>query len=134
MFILFQSVVTLIDVALSARPWRFCHVYIPLTYGFVYVAFQLIYILGFNGRDPWDHDWIYPILDWKHDPGVAVGWVFGVLVMLVFVYGLLCLLGFARDKLWEKWRGTSSKETVILGVENPLYVEDSTKRYDTMQQ
>ena len=89
--------------------------------------------MGFNGKDPYGNDWIYPILDWKHDPGIAVGWVFGVLIMLVLSYGFLCLLVFARDKLWEKLTGTSQKETARLTVENPLYVENSTRRYDTMQ-
>jgi hypothetical protein len=123
----------LIDVPLSARPWRFCHLHVPLTYGFIYVAFQLIYILGFDGKDAYGNDYIYTILDWKHAPGIAVGWVFGILVMLVFSYGFLCLLVFARDKLWEKWAGTFQKETARLTVENPSYKENSTKNYDTMQ-
>merc|ERR1712113_331548 len=60
---LVQTIVTLIDVPVSSRPWRYAHLYLSLIYGFVYVAFQLIYILGFDGTDGAGNDWIYPILD-----------------------------------------------------------------------
>ena len=90
--------------------------------------------MGFDGTDSGGNDWIYPILDWKNDPGKAVGWVVAVLVMLVISYGFLCLLVFARDKLWEKLFGNYQKETTRLTVQNRIDVENSTRRYDTMQQ
>ena len=130
----FQTVITSIDVPLSSRPWRYAHIYLAAIYGFAYVGFQLIYILGFDGKDAGGNDWIYPILDWKNEPAKAVGWVVAVLVMLVISYGFLCLLVFARDKLWEKLFGNYQKETTRLTVQNRIDVENSTRHYDTMQQ
>ena len=100
----------------------------------IYVVFQLVYILGFDGQDSQGNDWIYPILDWKNNPGEATGWVVGVIIMLVFTTGILCLIAFIRDLLWEKLIGHSQKETVRLNLENPSNSHNSSKNYDTMQQ
>ena len=115
---IFQTVISLIDVPVSSRPWRYSHVYISFIYGFLYIAFQLIYILVLNGEDASGNPWIYPILDWKNDPGKAVGWVVLVMVILVFAHGFLCLLAFSRDWVWKKWFCNNEKELHSLDVEN----------------
>ena len=132
-FIYFQTVITLIDVPLSSRPWRYSHIYLAFIYGFAYVGFQLIYILGFDGQDSNGNDWIYPILDWKNEPGKAVGWTVATLVLCVFSYAGLCLLAWARDKLWEKLIGPPRKENRILGVDNPSFSQNTARNYDTIQ-
>ena len=118
--------ITVIDVSVSSRPWRYAHIYISLIYGNTYVAFQLIYILGFNGTDANGNDYIYPVLDWKNDPGTAVIWVVLVLVVLFFAQGFLCLLAFARDKLWEQFLGKSPNKVAALEL-------TSVKSYDSMK-
>ena len=113
-----QTVVTLIDVVVSARPWRYSHVCVSLIYGFVYVSFQLIYILGFDGTDASGNDWIYPIMKWKTEPGQATLWVGLVLLVAALGHGLLCLLAFIRDKTWEKYFSKSLVEDVALELAN----------------
>ena len=81
--------------------------YVSLIYGFIYVAFQLIYILGFDGVDSCGNDYIYDILKWKEDPGTAVGWVVLVLLVLFVAQGLLCALALARDLVWKKYFGAN---------------------------
>ena len=126
-FFTFQTVITLIDVPVSSRPWRYSHLYLSFIYGFVYVAFQLIYIFGFDGEDAYGNPWIYPILDWKNDFGQAVGWCFLIMVILVFAQGFLCLLAFARDCIWKKWLGNHQEESVSIDVENSKRYNSTTK-------
>ena len=118
---------------MSSRPWRYAHIYLSNIYGFAYVAFQLIYILGLDGTDKDGNEWIYPILDWKQDPGKAVGWVVATLVLLFISHGGLCLLAWTRDKLWEKFVGPSKKEKRILGVDNPAFPHNTTRNYDSIE-
>ena len=93
--------VTLIDVCVSSRPWKFGHVYVVQIYGGAYGIFQLIYILGFDGTDASGNDWVYPIMKWKTDPGEAVMWVAIVLAVSIMGHGLLCLLAYGQDVLWK---------------------------------
>ena len=95
----------------------------------MYVGFELIYIIGFDGQDFWGHDYIYPILDWKNDPGTAVMWVAIVLAVLIFAHGFLCLLAFVRDKIWERWSGKTIKEEVKSLELAHVKHYDSIKRY-----
>ena len=84
--------------------------YVSVIYGFVYVFFQLIYIFGFDGKDVDCNDYIYSILNWKADPGTAVGWVVLVQIMFFIAQGLLCALMLARDLVWRKCLDGSSIE------------------------
>jgi len=130
---LLQTVISLIDVPLSSRPWRYAHIYIGFIYGFTYLGFQLIYILGFDGTDSGGNEWIYPILDWKEEPGIAVGWSVAFIVLMLISHGGLCLLAWARDKLWEKIIGPPKKDNRILGVDNPAFSQNTTRNYDSIE-
>ena len=128
-----QTVITSIDVPLSSRPWRYAHIYLAAIYGFAYVGFQLIYILGFDGKDAGGNDWIYPILDWKNEPGKAVGWVVATMVLLFIGYGALCFIAWLRDLFHQKFIGPPKKQNHILGVDNPSFSQNTTKTYDSIQ-
>ena len=41
----------------------------PMVFGLVYGIFNIIYIVAFDGTDPYGHDYVYDILDWNNNPG-----------------------------------------------------------------
>ena len=47
--ILFQTVVALGDVIVSSRPWKIGHFYFLIIYSAVYIFFQVVYIVCFDG-------------------------------------------------------------------------------------
>ena len=42
-----------------------------MVFGVVYGLFNIIYIVAFDGTDPFGHDYVYDILDWNNNPGIA---------------------------------------------------------------
>jgi len=87
-----NSVIVLVDVFISARPWRFHHVYMPVTFGLTYLTFSIVYYYA-GGTDAAGNAYIYPILDWS-DPGPTVGYVFLCVVAVVLIHAVL--FGFYR--------------------------------------
>ena len=105
---LFIAMISILDVIVSARPWRFAHVYLLVVLAFLNIFLQLIYVLGFNGKN-YDHDepnkeldYIYPVFDWKSTPGKAIGYLIAMVVCGLLIHGLCCILASTRDKLWKK--------------------------------
>eukprot|EP00118_Oscarella_pearsei_P001587 m.7846 g.7846 ORF g.7846 m.7846 type:complete len:187 (+) comp19802_c0_seq2:299-859(+) len=86
-----NSVFVLIDLFLSRVPTRILHFYQPIVYGSVYAIFTVIYWAaggtGLNGSR-----FIYKILDFDDEPGMAVLYI--VLIVLVAT-PLFHLLTFA---------------------------------------
>ena len=98
-----QTIITLIDIMASARPSRFCHVYLSLAFALTYIAFNVTYVVGLDLKNPKGEEFIYPILNWKNDSGTAIVVSLSVVVLLMASHGFLCLLTFARDKIWKQW-------------------------------
>ena len=44
-----------------------------MVFGLVYGIFNIIYIVAFDGTDPYGHDYVYDILDWNNNPGNIAG-------------------------------------------------------------
>lgn len=74
---LINSVIILLEHAMSAVPYRLLHIIYPLLYGVIYMVFSVVYWAG-------DHDRVmYPnILDWNK-PATTVGYV--LLIGFVFI-------------------------------------------------
>ena len=105
---LFIAMISILDVIVSGRPWRFAHVYLIVVLAFLNVFLQLIYILGFDGKN-YDYDepdkeldYIYAVFDWKSTPGKGIGYFVAMLVCGLFIHGLCCILAYTRDKLWRQ--------------------------------
>ena len=47
--ILFQTIIALGDVIVSSRPWKIGHFYFLIIYSAVYILFQVVYIVCFDG-------------------------------------------------------------------------------------
>ena len=104
---LFIVLISILDVILSARPWRLAHVYLSVVLCSVYMFFQMIYILGFDGKSK-DYegkkyeDYIYSVFQWKSTPGIAIGYFVLMLVCALFVHGFFWALAFTRDNIWKR--------------------------------
>ena len=109
-----QTVVTLIDISISSRPWRYGHIWHTWLYAIVYLAFQVIYIMVFDGTDGNDNEYVYDIFQWKSEPLKATGVAFGVILSAALVYTILWLFAFVRDKLWESCISKSQDKVFIL--------------------
>ena len=104
---LFIVLITILDVTVSGRPWRLAHVYLSLVLCSLYIFFQMIYILGFDGKSK-DYegkkyeDYIYSVFQWKSTPGIAIGYFVLMLVCALFVHGFFCALAVGRDNTWKR--------------------------------
>ena len=77
----------------------FCR-FTPL-FGIVYLLLNAIYITVFNGKNFENFDYIYPILDWKNDLGIAIGVSFGsIAATFLLSLGFYALSNF-RDFIWR---------------------------------
>lgn len=64
----------------------------------------MLYIVAFDGRDPYGNDYVYDILDWNDKPGQSALYVFGCLVALLVFFACFYMLAKLRDSLWAKWQ------------------------------
>ena len=69
------SLLCVLDVAVSARPWRLLHAAHPVLYATLFGAFSLVYHLC-GGTNYFHEPYIYPILDWSR----PLRWVVPVII------------------------------------------------------
>ena len=109
-----NTIVCLVDIWISGRPWKCFHFVYAILFGLYYTTFSLIYwgaggtgicfdeleghqtppeqLVEVNGQfcDPF----IYPILDWGNHPELAVGVLFGGCIALPLLH--LLWMGLSR--------------------------------------
>ena len=89
----------------------------PMLFGLIYMAFNVIYILAFDGTSANGDDYIYDILDWKKDPGMAGLFVGLSVVGFPILFSLFYLLAWFRDFLWQKCNNVDEEsETVATSI------------------
>jgi len=81
----FNSISCLIDMFIVKRDLKFWHLWFALAYGISYMIFSIVY-WAVGGTDPNGNPYIYPILDWDGNPGLAVGTFFAGLVLLPLIH------------------------------------------------
>ncbi len=96
-----------LDFPVCAIPIRLHHLWVSYVYGAIYVIFSVIYwAAGGKGWNPNGSDsepnWIYPILDYGGNPGLAVGSILGILVALLLIHALWLGLYKLKQKAWSK--------------------------------
>ena len=97
------AVIGLLDVWITGIVMNIYHVYMPFAYGIVYVVFTLIYY-GAGGTGP-RAPYIYPILDYSGNPGLAAGVVIGcTLVYIPILYIVLYCISLLRRWLVSLFR------------------------------
>nr|XP_022300510.1 protein rolling stone-like isoform X2 [Crassostrea virginica] len=98
---------TLLLVALTSKPIKFQHVYIPMVFSFVYLLFTWIYFLVTD-------ELVYKFLDWNN-PGKAI--------LLTFLFVFVCtpmsfLFFFGIYKLKQYLKQTCSSTKVVEATDN----------------
>ncbi|XP_066297439.1 protein rolling stone-like [Branchiostoma lanceolatum] len=100
-----NSVVALLDTLVCGIHVRLLHVVYPMCFGLLYVVFVLIY-WGAGGTDAKGNPYVYSIIDFSGDPGLAAGVCVGLVFLAVplshlFVY-LLYRLRCVLVRMYEK--------------------------------
>ncbi|CAH1244014.1 Hypp7201 [Branchiostoma lanceolatum] len=94
-----NSVTIVIDVVVSGLPCRLLHFVYPLTFGFFYIIFTVVYWAA-GGRGLYDSPFIYSVLDYGGNPTLAaIVAVLGVLVAVPVCHCIVFALVVARESL-----------------------------------
>ena len=90
-----NGILALVDLWIVNIPVRLLHVVYPIAFGTMYAAFTGLYY-AFNGTDESGNHYIYPILDYSSNPGVAVklliGCILGFLTIVHLVFFLMYII------------------------------------------
>jgi len=97
----FQGVFALLDQMMTNRPWHLFKAWSSLPIPFIYLIFNIIYWAAGGTNNDGD-DWVYPVLKWGEEPGMAVLVMFMAVVALPVIHGGFCLITMARDWLYRK--------------------------------
>ncbi|XP_020907199.1 protein rolling stone [Exaiptasia diaphana] len=99
-----NSVFMVLDILLSSMPVRIFHMVYPMAFSIVYMIFTIIFWAA-EGTNPVNHKrYIYSVLDYSNNPGLAVGLCLGLIfvgvpLIQLFIYGLYRLREFVVGKL-----------------------------------
>ena len=96
-----QGLFAILDQMMTNRPWHLFKAWSSLPIPFIYLIFNLIYWAAGGTNNDGD-DWVYPVLKWGEEPGMAVLVMFMAVVALPVIHGGFCLITMARDRLYRK--------------------------------
>ena len=119
-----NSITCLIDIFISARPWKVFHFVYPIIFGFYYAGFSLIFWGGggvgvcyntkttpenhptatvhFPDSNEWCDPFIYPILDWQNNPLIAIGVILGGCLVIPLIHFFWMGLIWIREYIASK--------------------------------
>lgn len=90
-----NSVYVFINLWITGIPIRLLHFWHPLVFGYVYSVFTLVYYAA-GGVNAGGQPYIYSVLDWGSNPGLAAGLDLAVVFVMIpaahFVCFLICKL------------------------------------------
>lgn len=90
-----NGISALVDLWIVSIPIRLLHVIYPISFGLIYAAFTGFYY-AFNGTDISGNHYIYPILDYDSNPGMAarllIGCILGYLTAIHFLFFLIYIV------------------------------------------
>ena len=90
-----NTIISLVDLVVSARPWRLLHFYQAILAMALYVIFSIIYWAA-GGVNMNGYPYIYSILDWN-DPIPTVIMVVIAAVAMIPLHAILWALHLLRD-------------------------------------
>ena len=122
-----QTIVAISDTLISSRPWKVGHFYCVFLYSILYLLFQILYIVGFKGQDEYGNDYVYFILKWDSETGIAVLIAISLLIAGIISHMFICLIAYSRDKVWLCMNRRSQYGDVFLVQEN----DKSCRRYES---
>ena len=98
---LLNGIIAFLDTWITGVPFRILHVVYVILFGCVYVVFSAVYYAA-GGTDIRGHSYIYPVLDYGGNPGLAAG----VAVGCGLVFTAILHLIFYAMYLTRYWLST----------------------------
>lgn len=99
---LINAVLIVLDLYMSRIPYQLLHIFYPPVFSIVWVIFSLIYFAA-GGTNTVDGErYIYEVLDYGNNPGLAAGLDIVLILGPVFGFIILFLLGWLRDVIYKK--------------------------------
>ncbi len=105
---LLNGIIAFLDTWITGVPFRVLHVVYIILFGCVYIVFSALYYAG-GGTDPANRPYIYPVLDYGGNPGLAAGvavgcgLVFPVILHLIF-YAMYLARYWLSTLVQTHWR------------------------------
>lgn len=116
-----QAIVSVIELLISGIPIRFYHFYFTPIFGGVYVIFTGIYFVA-GGTNVIGRQYIYSVLNYGANPGMAVGLALGVVLGFVpvvhFVFHLVYIARYWIVYLIYGQRSTSKLQSKVMEVKS----------------
>ncbi|XP_050413486.1 protein rolling stone [Patella vulgata] len=107
-----NSINVALNLVVTRLPTRLYHFYQPMLYGLVYVVFNAVY-QSLGGTNAKGQPYIYPVLDWKNKPTLAI--IIGVTSVLVAVpvlHTIIFLISLLRRHINKQIQRHISMETL----------------------
>lgn len=127
-----NSLACLVDIFVSARPWRPLHFGYAIGFGIYYTLFSVIYwasggtgicrpldpnvALELRKTDPGAYPdgihcdkYIYPILDWEDNAGLAIGVILGGCLVIPLIHLFWMFLAQVRIWIYKMTRGRTGQ-------------------------
>ena len=95
---LVNGIIALIDVVFSGVPVRILHFIYPAMFATAYAVFTGIYFAA-GGTHPNGNPYIYPVIDYGNRPGLAVGLVVAVVLVMIPIINLM-IFGLYSVRFW----------------------------------
>lgn len=107
-----NSVVLVFDLLIIQHPTRFSHFLYPMAVATVYMIFSIVYPL-LGGMEPNGYNYIYPILDWRHDTLNATIAAFRSLALIGVCHVIVSVVHLSRSAIHRHVRRASKKEQAL---------------------
>ena len=123
-----NGISALVDLWIVGIPIRLLHVVYPIAFGTMYAAFTGLYY-AFNGTDESGNHYIYPILDYASNPGVAAKLLVGcILGFLTVIHLLFFLMYVVRNCVTQHLYAASDKSRSRSPYSTPVEEVECSER------
>ncbi len=123
-------VTLLIDFTVCGMPVRLHHAWVSYIYGIIYILFTIIYWrlggTGGNGKP-----YIYPILDYSGNPGLAAGTILGLGVAIFLIHAFWTGLYILKQKIYGTQKETQSEKSDFDQFSDDKYAVNNSGAWPT---
>lgn len=117
-----NSIVTVVDLFISGRPWRLMHFHMAILALALYVIFSIIYWAA-DGVNLEGCNYIYSVLDWN-DPVPTLILVVEILAVMLPLHALFWVFHLLRDYLANRISAHFMPSySPSVAFDNPIFVK-----------